>query len=333
MTAMAPRIGFIGIGNMGWPMAANLVRKGFPVTVLDARAGFALRFATEIGGSAAETIAGLAAESAVVVTMLPTSADVRAVLTEGNDNVLSALASGSVVIDMTSGQPAVTQALAIEVAASGSAMIDAPVSGGVPRAKSGELAIMVGGDGAVIARIRPVLEAMGTTILETGGVGSGQAMKALNNLVSAGGFLIGVEALMIGARFGLDPALMVDVLNVSSGKNNSTERKFKQAVLSRRFDSGFSLDLMVKDISIALDLGRNTATPAPLAALCRELWAAAALQLGLGHDHTEAARFVERLAGQELSAPAPSGPLIGRGRAAGGRGRRGPPGRPQGRAR
>jgi 3-hydroxyisobutyrate dehydrogenase len=294
------RVGFIGIGNMGWPMATNLVRKGFPVSVLDARTGAAERFAAEVGGKAAASPAALAAASEVVITMLPTSADVRAVLTEGNDNVLSGLPESAIVIDMTSGQPAVTRDLAAEVLKRGASMIDAPVSGGVPRARSGELAIMVGGEAAALARARPVLEAMGTTILHTGAVGSGQAMKALNNLVSAGGFLIGIEALMIGARFGLDPALMVDVLNASSGKNNSTEKKFKQAVLSRRFDSGFALDLMVKDISIALELGHSTATPAPFSALCRELWAAASSQLGPGHDHTEVTQLVERLAGQEL---------------------------------
>lgn len=141
---------------------------------------------------------------------------------------------------------------------------------------------------------------MGTTIHRVGGVGAGQAMKALNNLVSAGGFLIGVEALLIGQRFGLDAAKMVDVLNASTGMNNSTQRKFKQFVLSRSFDAGFGLDLMVKDLSIALEVGRDGATPTPFAALCREMWAAAAAMLGPGQDHTAAARLSERLAGQEL---------------------------------
>ena len=125
-------------------------------------------------------------------------------------------------------------------------------------------------------------------------------MKALNNLVSAGGFLIGIEALLIGSRFGLDPAVMVDVLNASTGMTNSSQRKFRQYVLSRSFDAGFGLDLMVKDLSIALEVGRDTATPTPFAALCREMWAAAAAMLGPGQDHTAMARLSERLAGQEL---------------------------------
>jgi 3-hydroxyisobutyrate dehydrogenase len=127
-------------------------------------------------------------------------------------------------------------------------------------------------------------------------------MKALNNLVSAGGFLIGIEALLIGQRFGLDPGMMTDVLNASTGMNNATQKKFRQFVLSRRFDSGFSLDLMVKDLSIALDVARESGAAAPFAALCRELWASAAASLGPGQDHTAMARLSEQLAGTVLEA-------------------------------
>ena len=153
-------------------------------------------------------------------------------------------------------------------------------------ARSGELAIMFGGPAATLARVRGALEAMGRSIMPTGDVGSAHAMKALNNLVSAGGFLIGVEAMLIGQQFGLDPDVIVDVLNASTGMNNSTQKKFKQFVLSRKFDSGFGLDLMVKDLGIALDIGANTGTPTPFASLCRDLWASAAKVLGNGQDHT-----------------------------------------------
>jgi len=141
---------------------------------------------------------------------------------------------------------------------------------------------------------------MGTSITRTGGVGTAHAMKALNNLVSAGGFLIGIEALLIGQKFGLDPALMVDVLNASTGMTNSSQKKFKQYVLSRSFDAGFGLDLMVKDLGIALGVARDTGTPAPMAALVREMWAAAQASLGPGQDHTAVARLSEHLAGTEL---------------------------------
>jgi 3-hydroxyisobutyrate dehydrogenase len=213
------------------------------------------------------------------------------------------LAPGAVVIEMSSGEPSATRAIAADVAARGIAMVDAPVSGGVARAETGQLAIMTGGDAAALDRVDPLLRAMGTTITRCGDIGAGQAMKALNNLVSAAGFLVSVEALLIGSRFGLDPAVMVDVLNASTGMNNSTQRKLKQFVLSRSFDSGFGLDLMVKDLSIALQVGRETATPAPLSAQTRELWAAAAGLLGPGQDHTAAARFSEALAADELQSP------------------------------
>jgi 3-hydroxyisobutyrate dehydrogenase len=169
----------------------------------------------------------------------------------------------------------------------------------VARALTGELAIMVGGPADAIARARPILGAMGASLLPTGAVGSAHAMKALNNLVSAAGFLVSVEALLIGKRFGLDPAVMVDVLNASTGTNNTTQKKLKPFVLSRRFDSGFGLDLMVKDLGIALGLADDGHVIAPLAAMTRNLWSAA-LSDGIGPDHTDAARFSERLAGLEL---------------------------------
>jgi 3-hydroxyisobutyrate dehydrogenase len=297
-----PTVGFVGIGNMGWPMAASLVRAGYAVQVADSRRLQADNFVQQVGGFAADSLGALAAACDVVITMLPTSGNVAEVVADGADTLLAGLKPGSLVIDMTSGQPTVTRALAEKVAATGSVMIDAPVSGGVSRAKTGELAIMVGGDAAAIERARPVLAAIGTSILPCGGVGAGQAMKALNNLVSAGGFLIGIEALLIGQKFGLDAGLMTDVLNVSTGMNNSTQKKFRQFVLSRGFDSGFSLDLMVKDLSIATGIGKEIGVPAPFAALCREMWASAASALGAGQDHTAVAKLSEMLAGFELEA-------------------------------
>ncbi|HUN39753.1 MAG TPA: NAD(P)-dependent oxidoreductase [Acetobacteraceae bacterium] len=295
-----PSIGFIGVGNMGWPMAACLVRAGFRVLVNDSRRGVANNFVQQVGGDAPDSLRQLAAGSDVVVTMLPTSAIVSQVLADGDDTVLAGMRPGTIVIEMSSGVPSVTRELAERVHALGGHMIDAPVSGGVPRAKTGQLAIMAGGDAATIDRAMPVLSAMGSSVLRTGAIGSGQAMKALNNLVSAGGFLIGIEALLIGQRFGLDPAVMVDVLNAATGMNNSTQKKFKQFVLSRSFDAGFTLGLLAKDLSIALQVGRETATPAPLSALCKELVQAAQTMFGADADHTAMARLCETLAGDEL---------------------------------
>jgi 3-hydroxyisobutyrate dehydrogenase len=293
------RVAFVGIGKMGWPMARRLVEAGFDVAVCDAIPGRAADFAARHRGIATAGAAEAAKDAAILVTMLPTSREVAAVLAEAKP----VLARGAVVVEMSSGEPSATCAMAAGFAEAGIAMVDAPVSGGVARAEDGTLAIMTGGDAAVLDRVAPLLRAMGGTITRCGDVGAGQAMKALNNLVSAAGLLVSVEALLIGQKFGLDPAVMVDVLNASTGMNNSTQKKLKQFVLSRGFDSGFGLDLMVKDLTIALQVARETATPVPLSAQARELWAAAAGLLGPGQDHTAVARFSEGLARGELASP------------------------------
>ena len=293
-------IGFIGLGSMGWPMASLLHKAGYPLQVIDASAERAQKFAKEIGGTVASSNRALAQTADIIVTILPTSAIVDAVL-NGPDGVIAGLRPDTIVVEMSSGVPTITRTLAEQVAAVDAHLVDAPVSGGVPRAKTAELAIMFGGSQALLERVRPVLNTMGNAIQHTGDVGSAHAMKALNNLVSAGGFLIGIEALLIGKRFGLDPDKMVDVLNASTGMNNSTQKKFKQFVLSGKYNSGFGLDLMVKDLSIALGIAKDTGTPAPFSSLCRELSAACAQMLGPGQDHTALAKLSERLAGTELS--------------------------------
>jgi 3-hydroxyisobutyrate dehydrogenase len=281
-------------------MAARLVKHGVDVCVCDARVDVAQKFAAEIGGSSAATSKAAAESRDVVITMLPDSNIVGRVLFDGPDAAIHGLKRGAILLEMSSGAPARTKEFAARLEGAGVKVLDAPVSGGVARAVTGELAIMVGGDDGVLECARPILALMGTSIHKIGDVGTGQAMKALNNLVSAGGFLIAAEALLIGRKFGLDASVMLDVLNSSSGMNNSTQKKFKQFVLSRSFDSGFGLDLMVKDLSIALEVGRDTQTPAPFAALCRELWAGAAQALGPGEDHTAVTKHSELIAGTSL---------------------------------
>ena len=297
-----PSIGFIGVGSMGWPMAGHLLKAGYPLSIYDADQKRAQQFVKEVGGSISPTCKALGESADIIVSILPTSDIVRIVL-EGPEGVLSGLKPGAIVIDMTSGVPSTTRALAAQTEKAGGQLVDAPVSGGVPRAKTAELSIMFGGSAEQLARVRPVLERMGTAIQHTGDVGSAHAMKALNNLVSAGGFLIGIEALLVGKRFGLNTETMVDVLNASTGMNNSTQKKFKQFVLSGKYDAGFGLDLMVKDLSIALGIAKETSTPTPFSSLCREMWAASAQMLGPGQDHTAVAKLCERLANESLSAP------------------------------
>jgi 3-hydroxyisobutyrate dehydrogenase len=291
------RLGFVGIGNMGWPMAANLVRAGHEVAVSDLSAERVTSFAGEHNARGASDPADAARGAETLVTILPTSREVASVA----EAVEAVLPPGALFVDMTSGNPARTREIAARLARRGIRMVDCPVSGGVPRAKTGELAIMAGGADADLDAAEPILRAMGSSIHRCGGVGAGQAMKALNNLVSAGGLLIAVEALLIGQKFGLEPGLMVDVLNASTGMNNATQKKLRQYVLSRRFDSGFHIGLMAKDLTIALDVGREGGVPAPFSALCRELWAAGAAQLGGGEDHTAIAKLCEALAGEVLT--------------------------------
>jgi len=281
---------------MGAPMAENLLKAGFELVLGDADparlAGFAARAAVPA------SLAALGRASELVVTMLPDGKTVRKVLcgTAGsNDGVLAGLAAGSLVIDMSSSAPVGTRELGAELAARGVALVDAPVSGGVKRAVDGTLAIMAGGTAADIERCRPLLAAMGRDIFPTGKLGSGHAMKALNNYVSAAGLAAAAEAVLVGRRFGLDPAVMTDILNASTGRNNATENKLKQFILSRRYSAGFSLGLMAKDLRTALETAEATATPAPLAAACIALWNAAEARLGAAADHTEIARYLEIL--------------------------------------
>lgn len=294
-----PTVGFIGLGAMGDPMARRVAGAGFPLVLLDANMDKAKELAAETNGSVAASGKAMAEACDIIVTMLPSSAIVRAVL-DGENGVAAGLKPGAVLLEMSSGVPDETRIIAEDLTAKGVHVIDAPVSGGVSRAKTGDLAIMAGGGDEGFALGEAVLASMGSSIIRTGPVGSAHAMKALNNLVSAGGFLIGVEALLIGSRFGLDPELMVDVLNVSTGMNNSTQKKFKQFVLSRSFNAGFGLDLMVKDLGVAMGVAETTGTDAPFASLCRDLWRDAQQKLGSGQDHTDMARYSEMLAGSQL---------------------------------
>jgi 3-hydroxyisobutyrate dehydrogenase len=295
MTAR-PRIGFVGLGNMGRPMADNLLKAGFELAVADADprrlAGLGIKALLPA------SLAALGEMSDLVITMLPDGKIVRKALLgdEGsNDGVLDGLKEGALVVDMSSSAPVGTRALGAELASRGIALVDAPVSGGVKRAIDGTLAIMVGGADADIERCRPLLAAMGRDIFPTGPLGSGHAMKALNNYVSAAGLAAAAEAVLVGERFGLAPATMVDILNASTGRNNATENKFKQFIVPKRYAAGFTMGLMAKDLRTALETAEATATPTPLAAACIELWNAAEAKLGAAADHTEIARYLEAL--------------------------------------
>jgi 3-hydroxyisobutyrate dehydrogenase len=284
------RVAFLGLGKMGLPMARRLLESGAPVVGFDPLET-ACQVFRESGGTVATTALEAAEGADVLITMLPDGAAVRAALMDG-EPLFAHLAADTVIIDMSSSAPTGTRELSDEVAARGIHLLDAPVSGGVKRALDGSLAIMVGGPAEIVARVRPLLEAMGKSIFATGAVGSGHAMKALNNYVSAAGLTAACEALQIGERFGLDPVLMTDILNTSTGRNNSTEVKLKPFVIPKNYASGFSLALMAKDLRTADDLARHLGMSARLSAELCTLWEEALAELGAQADHTAIDAFL-----------------------------------------
>jgi len=291
-TSALARVGFVGLGKMGAPMAARLHSAGYPLVVRDAQSEAAQTFVASHTGAVAAASAAALAPCDVVITMLPDSDVVEAVALGGDAGLIAVLRPGTVVIDMSSSAPLRTRALAAKLADAGLRFLDAPVSGGVKRALDGSLAIMVGGDATVFESQRTLLGWMGRTLTHVGAAGAGHAMKALNNYVSAAGLVATVEALHAGHRFGLDPAVMTDVLNGSTGRNNTTENKVKPFMISGRYDSGFSLALMAKDLGIAMSLADEVGIPMRLGDLVRTLWDEAAGELGAAADHTEMHRWL-----------------------------------------
>jgi 3-hydroxyisobutyrate dehydrogenase len=288
-------VGFIGIGNMGRPMAANLVKGGYQVVAYDVDTNRAAQFAKDVGAKSAATLAELGKSVDAIVTMLPTGKEVRAVLLEAEGGALAAnLPKGAIVMDMSSADPVGTRALHADLAKINIVLIDAPVSGGVPRATDGSLAIMIGGDPAAVEEAKSVLAKMGTRLFDVGGPGNGHAMKALNNFVAGTGFIAVAEAVLVGKKFGLDPAVMIDVMNVSTGKNFNTENVVKQHVISRQFASGFALGLLAKDVGIAANLAKAIDVESPLIGMSSSLLAEARDQVGAEKDHTLAYTYWEK---------------------------------------
>jgi len=287
-------VGFIGIGKMGLPMAKCVVEHGYPLYAYDTSAPALKAIGAVSGVHVAKSLAELASACEVVILMLPDSAVVKSVLYGETGGLAAHLRKGAVVIDMSSSSPSVTRELGPRLAQAGVDLIDAPVSGGVKRAVDGSLAIMAGGEAAVIARVKPLLLTMGKSVIETGMLGSGHAMKALNNYVSAAGLLAACEALKVGADFGIAPDKIVAVLNASTGKNNSTENKLMQFIVPGAFNSGFSLGLMKKDINIATDLAQSVGAQTLLGEVLLKSWADAEKKLSGAADHTEIYRMLER---------------------------------------
>jgi len=271
---------------MGRPMAGHIARAGHSLTVFDVDAVAAQRLAADATVRIARGREDFR-ETDIVVTMLPTGAIVRDVLV-GPHGIAPELPKGALVIDMSSSEPEGTRELGETLTGLGLSLVDAPVSGGVPRATDASLTIMIGGEAAAVARARPVLELLGKRLFEVGALGAGHAMKALNNYVSAAAFEATSEALLIGKRFGIDPTQLIDILNVSTGRTFHSELSMKDHVIAGRHAAGFLLALAAKDVRIAAGLAAALKIKAPMLELSAAQMSAASQALGPKADVTEA---------------------------------------------
>ncbi|WP_199182572.1 NAD(P)-dependent oxidoreductase [Cryobacterium sp. N19] len=282
-------VAFIGLGNMGLPMASRLIKGGYNVVGFDLSPD-AKEKLTEAGGRPVHVAKDSVAGAQIVILMLPNSSVVESVLLQ--DGVAANLEEGSVVVDMSSSEPLATRELEAVLRREYTVdLVDAPVSGGVKGAVNGTLTIMAGGREESLAKVSAALAILGN-VTHTGDVGSGHALKALNNLLSATHLLATSEAMLAGQLFGLDPQVMLSVLNGSSGRSGSTENKWPNFILPQTYDSGFGLRLMVKDMKIASSLFQQLGLPSFLGKESVRLWEEAAEQLPATADHTEIVRWL-----------------------------------------
>ena len=286
------KLAFLGLGDIGALMAAHLVRDPFDVVVWNRTSSKADRFAREHKARVAPTPAAAVKDADVIITCLPSSVEVEAVL-HGENGMLEALRKGAVLIDCTSGDPPTSRSIAAELRQRGVDFIDAPVSGGTTAAKAGSLTVMWGGEAAVFERVRPVVEAFGKKIVHAGPVGSGDALKAVNNALLAVHILSTAEGLAVLVKAGVDPKVALEVINASSGRSNSSENLIPQRVLTRAFPRTFRLALLDKDIGIASVLADDLNARTPIISLAAERFHEAREMLGEEADHVEAVKMVE----------------------------------------
>ena len=286
------RVAFIGLGDIGSLIASHLARDPFSLTVWNRTASkardFAAAYPARVASSAAEAVRG----AEVVVTCLPSSAEVEAVL-HGEEGMLEALERGAVLLDCTSGDPPTSRSIAAELSRRGVGFIDAPVSGGTTAARSGTLTIMWGGEEADFERVRPVIEAFGKKIVHAGPVGAGDALKAVNNALLAVHILSTGEGLAVLVKAGVDPTIALDVINASSGRSNTSENLIPQRVLTRAFPRTFRLALLDKDIGIAEALATELGMQTPVLSLVARRLHQARSALGEEVDHVEAVKMIE----------------------------------------
>jgi 3-hydroxyisobutyrate dehydrogenase len=286
-------LSFLGLGAIGAPMAKHLSPPGFSLSVWNRTPGKAAAFAAANKARHAKTPADAARGAGIVITCLPTSREVAALL-DGPDGLLASMSKGSILVDCTSGDPATSRQISARLAEKGIGFLDAPVSGGVAGAEAGKLTIMVGGDAAVLARAMPALQAFGEKIVHCGPVGAGHALKSINQALLAVHIWSLGEGLLALAKAGVKPEVALDVINASSGRSNSSMNLFPQRVIGRAFPRTFKLALIDKDVRIGAQFLREQNVPSPVIQLTAELFAAAHKELGEEADHVEAVKVIER---------------------------------------
>jgi len=293
-------IAFLGLGAIGRPMATRIAAAKLPLTVWNRTAERAAEFARATGARHAATPADAARDADVVITCLSTSPDVYSLL-DGPDGLLAGMKRGSTLVDCTSGDPGTSRRIAQRLSEAGATFMDAPVSGGVTGAEKGTLTIMVGGDAAVLDRVRPVLETFGQKIVHCGDVGAGDTVKAVNQAFLAIHLLSAAEGLATLVKEGVDPTKALEVINASSGRSNSSMNLIPERVLTRAFPRTFRLALLEKDIGIAADMARENRVPAPVTQLTADVFRIARGELGEIADHVEIVKLVEQWAGVEIA--------------------------------
>ena len=297
---MAGRIGFVGVGNMGGPMAGRLIDAGHHLTVYDIReeamAPLAARGADTAGSSRA-----VADAADIVFFSLPEPDDVRGEAIGGGGVIEGSRAK--ILVDLSTTGPRTTILVAEALAEKGIAMIDAPVSGGIAGAVKGTLAVMASGPPGSLSRVEPLLAIFGRVFRIGDRAGMGQSMKLANNLLSAAAPAVTSEVMVMGVKAGLDPKLMIDVINSGTGRNTATETKFPLSILPRKFAYGFATGLMHKDVRLYLEAAEALAVPTALGSAVKAMWQLAEDELGPGSDYTEVIRCLERRAGVEVKSP------------------------------
>jgi 3-hydroxyisobutyrate dehydrogenase len=283
-------VGFVGLGKMGGAIARRLL-KARPLRVFDIRPEAAASLA---GAQAMPHLGALAQGCDTVCLCLPTSNEVRQVLFD--QGLLEALAPDSLVVDMTTGDPAATRDMAAKVEAAGRHLVDAPVSGGPMGAEAGTLAIMVGAPDALFARVAPLLAEISLNVFHAGGVGAGHTMKLVNNLTSAGNRLVAFEALSLAVKNGLDPKRCVEIMHKSSGRSFMTEVIFPKNILPGNLDQGFSTGLMLKDVTLATQLGAQSGVTLAIGDHVRDVLAAEVAEGGPDRDLCTVVRRYEKAA-------------------------------------